>query len=324
MILQSNPGIGKRLNWLKMEAHHTPVMVREVVAALRIKSTGSYIDCTLGAGGHSLAILGSTSPPPRVLGIDLDAEALALAEHRLNAYSSHVAFAQGNFAGIDAIAEQHGFNLANGVLIDLGLSSMQVDTAARGFSFRQEASLDMRFDSTQTMTAHQIVNEFREDSLRDIISRFGEERRARRIASAIIRARPIDTTTQLANVVIKAVGRPPRSRIHPATRTFQAIRMTVNDELGNLERGLEGSVDVLGPAGRLVVISYHSLEDRLVKNFMRRESTDCICPQEVIECLCDHKASLKLINRRVITPQADEVAENPRSRSAKMRVAERI
>ncbi len=307
-----------------MEAHHTPVMVREVIAGLRVKSTGSYIDGTLGAGGHSLAILGSVNPPPRVLGIDLDAEALTLAEQRLSAYSGHAVFAQGNFAGIDAIAGQRGFDRADGILLDLGLSSMQVDTAERGFSFRREASLDMRYDRAQAMSAREVVNEFREDSLADVISRLGEERRARRIASAIVRARPIDTTTHLAEVVSRAVGRGPRSRIHPATRTFQAIRMTVNDELGNLERGLEGSVKVLGSGGRLVVISYHSLEDRQTKNFMRRESTDCLCPPEVLECACGHKASLRLVNRRVIKPRADEVAENPRGRGAKMRVAERV
>jgi 16S rRNA (cytosine1402-N4)-methyltransferase len=201
---------------------------------------------------------------------------------------------------------------------------MQVDTGERGFSFRREAQLDMRFDSRQRTTAHEVVNRYSVESLSDVITRWGEEPRARRIAREIVANRPIRTTTQLAEVVRRATGRPARGRIHPATRTFQAIRIEVNREMENLARGLEGAIEVLNAGGRLAVISYHSLEDRLVKQKLRAESSDCICPPGLPQCVCGHKASLRLVNRRVIRPSAGEVQANPRARSARMRVAERI
>lgn len=305
------------------EPRHTPVLVDEVLELLQVKPGGLYIDCTLGEGGHSLAIL-SAAPDARLLGIDLDTNALAVARKRLGAYSDNAVFAQGNFADLESIAKRHGHVGADGVLLDLGLSSLQVDTGSRGFSFRQEARLDMRFDPTQEFTADQVVNEYQEAALADIIYRMGEEPRSRRVARSIVRSRPIGTTTELADVVASAVGRSGRSRIHPATKTFQAIRMYVNRELENLSRGLEQAIDVLAIGGRVAVISYHSLEDRLVKGFFRRESSDCVCPPETPVCVCDQTARVKRVTRGIVRPAPAEVQSNPRSRSAKMRVAERI
>ena len=295
-------------------------MVGEVLTALQVRS-GLYVDCTVGEGGHSMAILES-APGVRLLGIDLDGEALATAKERLGPHLDRASLVQGNFADLDGIVGEHGAGPANGVLFDLGLSSLQVDDEQRGFSFRREARLDMRFDPGQTITAHEVVNQHPEQRLADIISTLGEEPRARRIARAIVRGRPIETTTQLADVVARAMGQRARSRIHPATRTFQAIRMAVNGELDNLRRGLEAAIKVLATGGRLVVISYHSLEDRLVKNTLRREASDCICPPTTPECVCGHTASIVLVNRRVIRPTRAEVQDNRRSRSARMRVAE--
>lgn len=302
--------------------HHTPVMAREAVAALRVKPAGKYIDCTCGEGGHSLAILNAAAPPPSALCLDMDAQALQTARKRLRMFDS-VAFAQANYADIAALAPQCGFADADGALLDLGLSSLQLDVGARGFSFRQEAPLDMRFDAAQALTAYEVVNGYAEQAIADIIFRFGEERRSRRIASAIVHNRPVRTTTQLADIVAKSVGRP-RGRIHPATRTFQAIRIAVNGELDNLQRGLHGAIQTLGNRGRLAVITYHSVEDRIVKTALRRESSDCVCPPETPQCVCAHTPAIRLVNRRVIKPSPDEIRANPRSRSARLRVAERI
>ena len=305
------------------EPRHTPVMVGEVLEQLQVKPGGLYIDCTVGEGGHALAILDAAAGT-RLLGIDLDTNALAMARKRLGAHSDNAVFVHGNFADLESIFKQQGHVAADGVLFDLGLSSLQVDTGSRGFSFRREARLDMRFDPSQEVTADQVVNEYPEADLAEIIFRLGEEPRARRAARSIVRSRPIGTTTELAAVVANAVGRPGRSRIHPATRTFQAIRMHVNGELENLTRGLERAVDVLATGGRLAVISYHSLEDRLVKGFIRRESSDCVCPPGAPSCVCGHSARVTRVTRKIVRPAPAEVETNPRSRSARMRVAERI
>ncbi|MCI0823083.1 MAG: 16S rRNA (cytosine(1402)-N(4))-methyltransferase RsmH, partial [Chloroflexi bacterium] len=221
-----------------------------------------------------------------------------------------------------SLASDRGIAQADGVLMDLGISSLQVDVGRRGFSFRREAPLDMRFDESQTATAADVVNGYSEQDLANAIYRYGEERGSRRIARAIVRARPLHTTTQLAEVVARSVGRP-RGRIHPATKTFQAIRMVVNGELENIEAGLGQAIQLLERGGRLAVVSYHSLEDRLVKTTLRRESRDCVCPPETPMCVCGHTASVRLVNRKVIRPKEEEVAANPRSRSARLRVAER-
>lgn len=298
-------------------------MVSETLAGLDPKSGGAYIDCTVGGGGHSLAVL-EAAPGIRVMGIDLDGEARRAASLRLAEYGDAVGIVEGNFKDVEQIADEHGFNPVDGVLFDLGLSSMQVDTAARGFSLRQEARLDMRFDTAQKLTAHELVNRRSADHLADLIFQLGEEPRARRIARAVVRNRPVDTTTALAEIVESEVGRGGRGRIHPATRTFQALRMAVNSELENLRQGLAGAIRVLRRAGRLVVISYHSLEDRVVKTTLRREAADCVCPPRTPVCACGHTAALRLVHRRVIRPAAREVEANPRARSARLRTAERI
>ncbi len=294
------------------------------MSALQINPSGTYIDCTLGEGGHASAILSAVDPPLRLLGIDLDLEALESATRRLSEFSRIFVAEQGNFSEVGDIARRHGFESADGILFDLGLSSLQVDTAGRGFSFNKEARLDMRFDTSQRLSAAEVVNGFSESELADVIYRYGEEPRSRRIASAIVRDRPLDTTTQLAEVVSRVLGRPGRRRIHPATKTFQAIRMAVNGELDNVEKGLGQAIEVLRKGGRIVVISYHSLEDRLVKGVLRRESSGCICPPEIPICVCGHEPVLRLVSRRVIRPGQEEIRINPRSRSARLRVAERI
>ena len=299
-------------------------MVGEVLSTLQISPSGTYIDCTLGEGGHASAILGAIDPPPRLLGIDLDQEALESATRRLSELSRTFVAEQGNFREVGDIARRHGIESANGILFDLGLSSLQVDTAARGFSFRKEARLDMRFDTSQRLSAADVVNDLSESELADVIYRYGEESRSRRIASAIVTSRPLDTTTQLADVISRVLGRPSGRRIHPATKTFQAIRIAVNGELDNIERGLDQAIELLREGGRIVVISYHSLEDRLVKGVFRREASGCICPPEIPICACDHEPTLRLVSRRVIKPDQEEIRMNPRSRSARLRVAERI
>ncbi|MDE2688215.1 MAG: 16S rRNA (cytosine(1402)-N(4))-methyltransferase RsmH [Chloroflexota bacterium] len=306
-----------------MKHYHTPVMVDEVLAALQVKADGKYIDCTAGEGGHSLAILQAATPAPRVLSIDIDGEALETAAERIRGYGDNSTIRQANYSEVAQVAAETGFMNADGLLLDLGLSSLQLDKGERGFSFRHEAPLDMRFDKSQGITADTIVNRYDEQKLADIIYRYGEERRSRRIARTIVRSRPVRTTTQLADIVLSAVGRQ-RGRINPATRTFQAIRIAVNDELGNVQRGLDAAVDTLGVAGRLVVITYHSIEDRIVKNAIRHMASNCICPPSVPQCACDKEPTVRIINRRVIRPSNEEVRANPRSRSARIRIAERL
>ncbi|MYC06550.1 MAG: 16S rRNA (cytosine(1402)-N(4))-methyltransferase RsmH [Chloroflexi bacterium] len=306
-----------------MKHYHTPVMVDEVLAALQVKADGKYIDCTAGEGGHSLAILQAATPAPRVLSIDIDGEALETAAERIRGYGDNSTIRQANYSEVAQVAAETGFMNADGLLLDLGLSSLQLDKGERGFSFRHEAPLDMRFDKSQGITADTIVNRYDEQELADIIYRYGEERRSRRIARTIVRSRPVRTTTQLADIVLSAVGRQ-RGRINPATRTFQAIRIAVNDELGNVQRGLDAAVDTLDVAGRLVVITYHSIEDRIVKNAIRHMASNCICPPSVPQCACDKEPTVRIINRRVIRPSNEEVRANPRSRSARIRIAERL
>ncbi len=306
-----------------VEPAHLSVMVQEMLQALSPVEGGSFIDCNVGEGGHTEAILSSVRSS-RVLGIDLDYDALARASERLSRWSGQLTLHHGNFADLYKIADSYHHLPVSGVLFDLGLSSAQLDIPDRGFSFRHKGELDMRFDQNAGISAHEIVNRWPGDRLESIIYELGEEPRAGRVARSIVRNRPIDTTIELANVVIRALNWPTYSRIHPATRTFQAIRMAVNEEKENLESGLEDAVQALKPGGRIVVISYHSIEDRMVKNFIRRSSASCICPTSIPECVCDSIPTLTPINKRVIRPSISETQENPRARSARMRVAERI
>ena len=302
---------------------HLPVMVPEVMMALPHLEGGSVIDCNLGDGGHTEAIL-SSSPGVHVLGIDLDPDALERAGQRLNRWSERLTIVHGNFADVAEIAEQNLMTNCSGILFDLGVSSPQLDTPERGFSFRFDAELDMRFDYAGKLTAYDIVNKWPQAQLEGIISSLGEEPRARRVARGIVANRKIETTRELADVVTKSLHWPVESRNHPATRTFQALRMAVNSEMKNLQQGLAGAVNALGRGGRLVVISYHSVEDRVVKRFIRDAASSCKCPPLLPECQCDSTPVLKAINNRVIKPSITEVRDNPRARSARMRVAQKI
>ena len=301
---------------------HIPVLYQEVLAGLRIKSGGRYIDATVGGGGHAYGILVASGPDGELLGVDADPMAMALAGERLTEFGERVTLTQGNFTDLEEIALEHGFCPVDGILLDLGLSSMQLEAAERGFSFQSDGPLDMRFDPSQTTTAADLVNTLPMEELADILFRYGEEPRSRRIARAIVAERPINTTKELAALVERTVGR--RRRLHPATRTFQALRMVVNEELECLAEALPQALRLLVPGGRLAIISFHSLEDRLVKQFFRNEARDCLCPPEVPVCICDHRAALGIVTRKPIRPSAEEVAANPRSRSAKLRMAYRL
>ena len=302
-----------------------------------VRPDGVFVDATVGDGGHALSLLRASSPRGRVCGIDLDPRSLVRAERRLASYGDRFTPAPGSYAEMVSLVQGiwGAEARADGVLLDLGISSRQVDATGFGFSFQRDEPLDMRFNPEADIpTAADIVNTWPETRLAAVIREYGEEPRARTIAAAIARERPVHSTAQLARVVAEVSGRRTArnsrgggnrpNRIHPATRTFQALRIAVNDELDTLSAGLEGAVELLAPGGRVAVISYHSLEDRLVKNFMAREAAQCICPPGLPVCVCGHRPRLSLVNRRVIRPGAAEVAANPRSRSARMRVAQRL
>ena len=301
---------------------HIAVLVDEVVAGLRVRPGGRYLDATLGAGGHAASILRASAPDGQVLGLDTDAEAVDYALRALRPFCARVIAQVANFRSLESVVSNLGFDFVDGVLLDLGFSSRQMEDAERGFYFAREGPLDMRLDRRQDQTAADLVNLLPEAELADLLWRFGEERHSRRIARAIVRARPVSSTTDLAELVKRSVGH--RERIHPATRTFQALRIAVNDEIDNLSETLPQARNVLRPGGRLAVISFHSLEDRVVKRFYQLEARDCICPPETPICVCQHRATLRVISRKPIRPSDKEVTANPRSRSAKLRIAERL
>jgi 16S rRNA (cytosine1402-N4)-methyltransferase len=304
------------------QADHEPVLYQEALEALQVRPGGRYVDATIGAGGHASGILERSAPDGRLLGLDADPTAVALARRRLAAYGERVITLHGNFTTLAAAAAQHGFVPADGVLMDLGLSSMQLEDGSRGFSFRRDGPLDMRFDPTQGATAAEVINNLSENELADLIYRYGEERHSRAIARAIVARRPLHTTAELAAIVQGVLRR--RGPIHPATRTFQALRIATNDELAALQAALPQALSLLKPGGRIAVISFHSLEDRIVKQFFRRESSDCICPPEAPVCNCGHRAALRTVTRKPIRPAAEEMAANPRARSARLRAAQRL
>ncbi len=302
---------------------HIPVLLQETIEALAVQPGGRYIDCTLGGGGHAAAILDQSSPGGQLLGIDADPEAIKIARARLEAYSGSALLINDNFVNLQAICFKYDFFPVHGILFDLGLSSLQLNDSSRGFSFQHDAPLDMRLSPSQEVTAADIINTYSETELAHLIKTYGEEGYSHQIARHIGQQRPIKTTLQLARTIERAIGSR-RGRIHPATRTFQALRIAVNRELEHLEATLKRAINLLGFEGRLVVISYHSLEDRIVKQFMHQEKKGCICPPGTPSCVCRHTACLRLITKKVITPSPAEVQLNPRSRSAKLRVAERI
>lgn len=303
------------------EHGHQPVLLREVLATLVPRPDGHYIDGTVGAGGHAAAILAASGPNGRLLGIDRDPAALAFAGNRLSVFAERFTPLLGSFADMDTLGPEHGFTAVDGILLDLGLSSRQLDDAQRGFSFLKEGPLDMRFDPRQGETAADLINNLSAEELTDIFRRYGEEPHSRRIARLIIAARPLYTTTELAGLIERGISRQGRPGRHPATRVFQALRIAVNGELVEVERGLRAAVGLLRPGGRLAVISFHSLEDRLVKNFFRDAARDCVCPPEQPVCTCGSRPQLKPVARKAIQASVDEIASNPRSRSARLRVA---
>jgi 16S rRNA (cytosine1402-N4)-methyltransferase len=321
-----------------VHSQHISVMPDEVLEYLQPSPGGHYIDGTAGGGGHTAAILERSAPEGRVLGIDTDEQALDRVRERLSEYvrNGRLVLVHGNFADLSTIARQTGFTSVQGVLLDLGFSSDQMDNPQRGFSFSADGPLDMRLDQNSPVSAADLVNSASEQELADIFWRYGEERRSRQIARRIVNAREkgaITHTKQLATLV--AAGVPFKSgTIHPATRVFQALRIAVNQELEQLTVALPSVLDVLNTQaisgmrgegiGRMAVIAFHSLEDRIVKVFMRQEAKDCICPPRTPICICGHKARLRILTPRPLTPTEQEVEQNPRARSAKLRVAEAI
>jgi len=307
----------------KMAAEeHVPVLYREVLTGLEVRPGGRYIDATIGAGGHAAGILDTSTPNGRLLGLDADPEAVTFTRRALQRFGDRAIVLAGNFRDLRAVAVAHGFEQVDGVLMDLGFSSRQLAAAARGFSFDQDGPLDMRLNPNQGQTAAELISDLSEAELADLLWRYGEERHSRLIARAIVAARPLTTTGQLAELIAKRIGR--REKIHPATRTFQALRIAVNDELGALADVLPQARDLVRPGGRLAVIAFHSLEDRLVKQFYQQEARDCICPPELPMCVCGHRATLGIVTRKPIRPSDEEVCRNPRSRSAKLRIACRM
>jgi len=302
---------------------HQSVLFSEVISVLQPRAGGCYVDATLGAGGHAFGILENSAPTGKLMGIDRDPAALALSTDRLQPFKGRFFARQGNFCDFDDLMEELGWHFIDGILFDLGVSSMQLETPARGFSFLKEGPLDMRFDPQGSLSAAEWLNTSAEAEIARILWENGEEPKARQIAAAICRNRPMQTTQELAQVV-SSVYHGIHQRIHPATRTFQAIRMEVNQELQSLRKALEKCLQKIRENGRLVVISFHSLEDRLVKQFIRRESRDCICPPEQPVCNCGHRASLVNLTKHALQPSAAEVEKNARARSARLRAAEKI
>lgn len=302
---------------------HVPVLLAQTLTGLNLQPNASAIDGTLGGAGHAEGILQLIGPDGRLLGLDRDPEAVARARSRLSPFDKRAVVVQASFEEMAAVADREGFAGVGAVVLDLGISSWQLDDPERGFSFQTAGPLDMRMDPNASLSASEIINTWPQEELADTIFRYGEEPKSRRIARAIIAARPLTTTDKLAEVVRRAVGGP-HTRIHPATRTFQALRIAVNDELGALERALPQAVALLAPGGRLAVISFHSLEDRIVKQFIQQESRDCICPPDFPVCRCGHRATIRPVNRKPIQADEAEIADNVRSRSAKLRIAERL
>lgn len=307
---------------------HAPVLLDEAIIALRPHPGGRYLDCTFGGGGHTRALLQASAPDGQIVALDADPLAAQRAERLVRDADARdrLTFINANFGELATLRQERDWPPFDGILFDLGLSSFQLDAADRGFAFRLEGPLDMRFDPTSGPSAADLVNTLSEQELTDVIRRFGEEQHARRIARAIVAARdrqPITQTSTLAEIVETAVGGRRGQRIHPATRTFQALRIAVNQELVMLARGVEAAIDALAVGGRIAVISFHSLEDRIIKRAFAAAAASCTCPPEQPICTCDTLPTLRLIGRPVRPAEAEQAA-NPRSRSAIMRVAERI
>jgi 16S rRNA (cytosine1402-N4)-methyltransferase len=311
-----------------MDVFHQPVLVAEVTASLRCRPGAVYLDSTVGGGGHAFEILRNSAPNGRLIGIDADAEALREAKRRLAPFGDRALLLKGNFATMETTLAEMNIGKVEGILLDLGVSSHQLDTAERGFSFTLDAPLDMRMDQDQGPTAFDLIHTLSRDELEKIIRDYGEERMAGRIARAIVERRTLSPIRQTADLAAIVAGALPRARgparIHPATRTFQALRIAVNDELASLRQALADGMGRLQDGGRFCVISFHSLEDRIVKNAFHAEEKGCICPSDLPLCACGRKPTMKVLTRKPVVPGEAEVHDNPRARSAKLRVAERI
>jgi 16S rRNA (cytosine1402-N4)-methyltransferase len=309
---------------------HSPVLYTEVLAGLQVRPGGLYIDATVGAAGHAFGILQASAPDGQLLGIDADPAAVSFAQEVLRPFGSRAIVQLANFQSLKGVAADYGVDQVDGILLDLGLSSRQLADAGRGFAFSLAGPLDMRLDPGEGQSAADLINHLPESELANLLWRYGEERQARPIARAIVAARPLTTTDQLADVVVQAArqGRHAKrragQRIHPATRTFQALRIAVNNELDRLAQALPQALGLLRMGGRLAVISFHSLEDRLVKRFYQQEARDCLCPPDMPVCTCQHRATLRVITHKPVRPSPEEIARNPRSRSARLRIAERL
>ena len=305
---------------------HRPVLLRETIESLAVERGGLFVDCTVGLGGHSEAIL-QTSPDAQVLGIDRDEEALRLARERLAEFGGRFRAVRADFRELTRVLATAEVKAVRGILADLGVSSLQLDSPSRGFSFRHEAPLDMRMDMSSGETAAELLGRLSEVEIARLIFEYGEERHSRRIARRIVERReagePVTSTTELAKLVERAIGGKKR-RIHPATRTFQALRIAVNRELEGLDQFVADAFDALEPHGRLAVISFHSLEDRIIKRTLLKLSGRCQCPPRLPQCACGARQVIEILTRRPLTPTEDEIAENPRARSAKLRVAARL
>ena len=310
------------------ETIHRSVLLEETITALDLRKDSVVIDATLGLGGHSVAIL-DREPTAAVIGIDQDEVALALACERLKAFGSRFRGFHANFSEITSVAARAGVTELDGIIADLGISSLQLDDRDRGFSFRYDAPLDMRMDrGSGATTAAELLETLDEEEIANLIYKYGEERKSRRIAKKIVerrdQGRPVRTTADLASLIERAIGRSPKDKIHPATRTFQALRIVVNDELGMLERFLERAVDLLKTDGRLCVITFHSLEDRIVKQTFQTLSGKCQCPPRIPQCVCGAAKRVEVLTRKPIIPTDTEMSENPRSRRAKLRVCRKL
>ena len=314
---------------LKADALHLPVLLRETVEWLSPPPDGIVLDCTVGMGGHSAELL-KHIPRGRLVGLDQDVEALQHAGLALQG-DPRVTLVKANFADLLKVLKDNSLSEVDSVLMDIGVSSLQLDSPLRGFSFQQNGPLDMRMDASASLTAADVVNTYPEEKLANVIYEYGEERKSRQIANAIVRHReqkPFETTEELALLAKKVLGSPKpkkgESFKHPATRLFQALRIEVNQELEVLKSALKDALSVLKPGGRLAVITFHSLEDRIVKQYFKSESVDCICPPRIPQCVCGHKASIELLTRKPVEASEEEIAQNPRSRSAKLRVVQKL
>jgi 16S rRNA (cytosine1402-N4)-methyltransferase len=311
---------------------HVPVLLVETIAGLALKPGAICVDGTLGGGGHAEALLEATTPSGRLLGLDADPAAIERCRDRLARFGERAVLRQGSFRRLAEIAAEVGVPAVDAVLLDLGISSFQLTESERGFSFLADGPLDMRIDPASPLTAAEIVNSWPQEALADLIFRYGEEPRSRRVAAAIIRARPLNTTGELAEVVSRTLGGKQGKRTHPATQVFQALRIAVNDELGTLTAVLPQIVTLLRGGGRFAVITFHSLEDRIVKQFIQHETRDCICELDprarrqlgAAACTCNHRATVKAVTKKPIAPTEAEIKLNSRSRSAKLRIAERL